>query len=128
MLSIPGALKIYLAIEPTDMRKSHDGLAALAEHTLQLDPLSGALFVFRNKRGDRVKLLYWDIDGYALWYKRLEVGAFKFPKADDGAQRVAVSAADLTMLLDGVDLSSVKRTKRYHRATVVAAETVAKRG
>lgn len=128
MLSIPGALRIYLSVEPTDMRKSHDGLAAIAEHALGLDPLSGALLVFRNKRGDRVKLLYWDVDGYALWYKRLEVGVFRFPKANDGAKRALVSAADLTMLLDGVDLSSVKRSKRYHRATVAVGEPTTTRG
>jgi transposase len=72
MLSIPPALKIFLAAAPTDMRKSHDGLAALVEHVLRENPLSGHLFVFRNKPGDRLKLLYWDTDGYALWYKKIE--------------------------------------------------------
>ena len=70
MLSIPAALKIFLAAAPTDMRKSHDGLAALVEHVLRENPLSGHLFVFRNKPGDRLKLLCWDTDGYALWYRR----------------------------------------------------------
>ncbi|HMO84518.1 MAG TPA: IS66 family insertion sequence element accessory protein TnpB, partial [Lacipirellulaceae bacterium] len=65
-----------MAVAPTDLRKSHDGLAALVEHVLAAAPFSGQLFVFRNKRSDRVKLLYWDGDGYALWYKRLEVGCF----------------------------------------------------
>lgn len=120
MLSIPGGLKIYLATAPTDMRKSHDGLAALVEHELGADPLSGQLFVFRNKRADRLKLLYFDTDGYALWYKRLEAGVFRFPKAADDARRVSVSAAELTMLLDGVDLASVKRSKRYRRAASVS--------
>jgi transposase len=114
MLSLPHTLKIFLAVAPTDMRKNHDGLAALVEHVLQADPLSGHLFVFRNKRADRIKLLYWDGDGYALWYKRLERGTFRFPVVSDGTARVDIASADLTMLLDGVDLSSVKRQKRFH--------------
>lgn len=115
MLSIPGAVKIFLAVAPTDLRKSHDGLAALVEHVLEADPFSGQLFVFRNKRADRVKLLYWDGDGYVLWYKRLEVGSFRFPTAEAGTTRVPIAASDLTMLLSGVDLASVKRSHRYHR-------------
>lgn len=113
MLSIPLALKIFLAVAPTDMRKNHDGLAALVEHVLQADPLSGHLFVFRNQRADRLKLLYWDGDGYALWYKRLERGSFRFPAATAGTTRVAIAAADLAMLLDGVDLSSIRRQQRF---------------
>jgi transposase len=113
MLSIPPALKIFLAAAPTDMRKSHDGLAALVEHVLRENPLSGHLFVFRNKPGDRLKLLYWDTDGYALWYKRLEAGRFRFPLVSEGQTQVTITAAELTMLLDGVDLASVRRTKRF---------------
>ena len=113
MLSISHALKIFLAVAPTDMRKNHDGLAALVEHVLQADPLSGHLFVFRNKRADRVKLLYWDGDGWALWYKRLERGSYKFPAVAEGTTRIDIASADLTMLLDGVDLSSVRRQKRF---------------
>lgn len=116
MLSIPGALKIFLAVAPTDLRKSHNGLAALVEHVLAADPLSGQLFVFRNKRSDRVKLLYWDGDGYALWYKRLEIGSFRFPVAPAEATRLAIPASDLAMLLSGVDLASVKRSRRYQRS------------
>lgn len=120
MLSVPGSLTIYLAVAPTDMRKSHDGLAALVEHGLAADPLSGQLFVFRNKRADRVKLLYFDGDGYALWYKRLEVGVFRFPAGAEDATRVAVTAADLALLLGGVDLASVKRGKRYRRSAAIS--------
>jgi transposase len=79
--------------------------------------------VFRNKRCDRVKLLYWDGDGYALWYKRLEVGCFRFPAGTEGATRLAIAASDLTMLLSGVDLTSVKRSRRYRRAD--SAKTLA---
>jgi len=80
---------------------------------LQGDPLSGQLFVFRNKRADRVKLLYWDEDGFVIVYKRLEVGTFRFPHAEGAG--VEIRAADLQMLLDGVDLASVKRGRRYRR-------------
>lgn len=115
MLSIPGSLKIYLATGPVDFRKSHDGLAAVVEQALKEDPLSGSLFVFTNRRTDRVKLLYWDSDGYVLFYKRLEVGVFRFPRAEGGAQKLSINAADFQMILSGVDLSSVKRLKRYQR-------------
>jgi transposase len=116
MLNVPGRVKIFLCLQPTDMRKSFDSLSALVGEVLAQDPLSGHLFVFRSKRGDRVKLLYWDDDGYVLWYKRLEAGTFRFPASPRDDQRsLTVSAADLAMLLDGVDLSSVKRTKRYRR-------------
>jgi transposase len=113
MLSLPPSVQIWLATRPTDLRKSFDGLAELVRQQLAADPLSGHLFVFRNKRADRVKLLYWDEDGFAIWYKRLEEGTFRFPLSADG--RVAMRAADLQMLLDGVDLDSVKRRRRYRR-------------
>lgn len=121
MLSIPAALKIYLAAAPVDLRKSHDGLAALVEHALLEDPLSGHLFVFRNKAGDRIKVLYWDRDGLALWYKRLEIGRFRFPPMAAEQTRVVVSAADFAMLLDGVDPASVRRAKRYRLPREAAA-------
>lgn len=113
MLSLPTAVRIWLATRPTDMRKSFDGLAEVVRQQLERDPLSGQLFVFRNKRGDRVKLLYWDEDGFVIVYKRLEAGTFRFPAADAGG--VEIRAADLQMLLDGVDLASVKRGHRYRR-------------
>ena len=113
MLSLSGQVKVYLATQPTDMRKSFDTLAALVQETLRLDPLSGHLFVFRGKRADRVKILWWDTHGYAIWYKRLERGSFCFPRPADDAASVTISATDLAMLLDGVDLSSVARRLRY---------------
>ena len=113
MLSLPTAVRIWLATGATDLRKSFDSLAELVRQQLQGDPLSGQLFVFRNKRADRVKVLYWDEDGFVIVYKRLEAGTFRFPSAQTGG--VEIRAADLQMLLDGVDLASVKRGRRYRR-------------
>jgi transposase len=121
MLSVPGTVKIFLCLTPTDMRKSIDGLAGLASNVLEQDPLSGHLFVFAGKRRDRVKLLYFDGDGYAVWYKRLEVGVFRLPPAAENQTSVTLSSAELTMILSGVDLASVKRTKRYRRPELATA-------
>ena len=117
-LALPG--RVFLCTLPTDMRKSFDSLAGLVERELDQDPLSGDLFVFRSKRGDRVKLLYWDQDGLAIWYKRLEEGTFALPAADGkrgqvGNHGLVLRPAELAMLLDGIDLASVKRHKRYQR-------------
>jgi len=122
-LALPG--RIFLCTLPTDMRKSFDGLAALVSQHLGADPLSGDLFVFCGKRRDRLKLLYWDEDGYALWYKRLEQGTFVVPPADAsrpalGTHGLSIRAAELAMLLDGVDLGSIKRRKRYQRPQATA--------
>ena len=95
------------------MRRSFDGLAAEAEHVMRQDPLSGHLFVFRGRRGDRVKILYWDRDGYALWYKRLEAGVVKFPEGKSAG--CEVSAAELACMLEGIDLAQAKRRTRYAR-------------
>jgi transposase len=126
MLSLPLPVRIFLCTRPADMRRSFDGLAQMVREFLDADPLSGHLFVFRSKRGDRVKLLYWDSDGLAIWYKRLEKGSFRFPTANaanapGGVESVEIRAAELAMLLDGVDLRSVKRQQRYYRPQVTAA-------
>jgi transposase len=112
MLRLPPAVRVFLCLHPVDMRRSFDGLAAVAQEVMREDPLSGHLFVFRGRRGDRVKILYWDRDGYALWYKRLEEGTFRFPGYGDGGGR-EISGADLALLLEGVDVTSVKRGKRF---------------
>ena len=111
MLSLPSALRIFLATEPADMRKGFDGLSQLVRERIAQDPLSGHLFVFRNKRRDRVKILYWDRDGFALWYKRLEKGTFRFPEAKDG--RVEVTPAEMAAVLEGIDLSRARRFPRF---------------
>lgn len=117
MLSLPSAVRIYLYAAPTDMRKSFDSLAALVQEHVSIDPFSGHWFVFRSRRGDRVKLLYWDRDGLVLYYKRLEEGTFRFPAAMDAkAKSVEVTSEELSLLLWGIDPASVKRQKRYRRA------------
>jgi transposase len=115
MLSLPLPVRVFLCTQPADMRKSFDGLAQMVREFLSQDPLSGHLFVFRNKRADRLKLLYWDSDGLAIWYKRLEEGSLRFPPVPEHGHGLEIRAADLTMILDGVDLGSVKRQKRYQR-------------
>lgn len=113
-LALPG--RVFLCATPTDMRKSFDGLAAVVRDHLNQDPLAGDLFVFRNRRGDRLKLLYWDEDGLAVWAKRLEAGTFQFPAStSDGA--VEVRATELALILGGIELRSVERRKRYQRPT-----------
>ena len=111
--------RIWLATEPADMRCGFDRLAERVATVTGQDPLSGHLFLFRGRSGDRLKILYWDKDGYALWYKRLEEGIFKLPRITPGADGAIASAelrgSELAMILDGIDLSSVRRGKRYRR-------------
>jgi hypothetical protein len=129
MLNFSPNLRIFLAIDPTDMRKSFDGLFALVENVINENPLSGHLFLFRNRKRDRVKLLYWDQDGLVIWYKRLEEGSYQFPSdlvssnqagADtqaDPPSSQEIRADELAMLLGGIDLRSITRRRRYQRNT-----------
>jgi len=100
-LTLPPSAKIYLSLAPCDMRKGFDGLAAQVRNILQLDPFSGAVFLFRGKRGDRLKALVWDGSGLCLYAKRLERQKFVWPRAHDGAVRL--SGAQLAMLIEGLD-------------------------
>lgn len=111
MLSLPPPVRIFLATAPTNMHLSFDRLAALARDVIGQDPLSGHLFVFQNRRGDKVKILVWDRSGFCLWYKRLEQGVFHFPRPP--GTHVEVEASDLTLLLDGIDLARAKRRARF---------------
>ena len=119
MLMVSSTVRIFLATQPTDLRRSFDRLAGEVQLFLGHDPLSGDLYAFRNRRGDRIKILYFDRSGWCLWYKRLEAGTFRFPAASE--RSVAVSAADLTLLLEGIDVEGVRRRKRFtlHRPAVV---------
>jgi transposase len=134
MLSVSRTTRVFLATRPTDMRKGFDGLFALVETVLQEDPFSGHLFVFRNQRRDRLKLLWWDRDGWAVFYKRLERGGYEFPTdrkrpsssaASDNSPRCEIRAEELALLLEGIDLASVKRRPRYERPKTEAGKAPA---
>ena len=109
------AARIWLAAEATDMRCGFDRLAERVRGVIGQDPQSGHLFVFRSRRGDRLKILLWDQDGFVLWYKRLEVGVFKLPRVDAGVCSAELRASELAMVLDGIDVSKLKRVPRYAR-------------
>jgi transposase len=107
--------RIWLAAEATDMRCGFDRLAERVRVVIGQDPLSNSLFVFRSRRGDRLKILLWDRDGFVLWYKRLETGVFKLPRVTAGARSIELRASELAMILDGIDVSKLKRMPRYER-------------
>jgi transposase len=116
------SMRIWLCTGPTDMRRGFDRLAEQARQVTRQDPHVGHLFVFRSRGGDRLKALYWEKDGYVLWYKRLEEGTFKLPKLAAEQAAVELKASELAMLLDGIDLASVKRVKRYRRGAAPPIE------
>lgn len=111
MLSLPSAVRIFLCTEPTDMRRGFDRLAEMVRQAIGQDPLSGHLFVFRSRVGDRLKLLYWDRDGLALWYKRLEKGRFHLPTKV--GEDFRIDARTLAMMLEGLQEASVHRRIRF---------------
>lgn len=115
MLSIASTTQVFFCVIPVDMRKSFDTLAEVVREGLGQEPRSGHLFVFRNKSESCVKILYWDQDGYAIWYKRLEKGTFKLPRA--AASGLELSSAEFSMLLNGFDLAKVKAQKRWSSGT-----------
>ena len=115
MLSLALPIEILLCAEPTDMRKGFDGLVGLAQTQLTRDVLAGGLFVFVNRRRDRLKLLYWDEDGLAIWHKRLEAGTFQLPAINADTRSVKLTAAELGLILRGIDLTSIRVRKRYRR-------------
>ncbi|MCB2425389.1 IS66 family insertion sequence element accessory protein TnpB [Methylophaga pinxianii] len=109
-MNIPGGARIWLVAGHTDMRKGFDGLAALVQVQLKQNPFSGQVFIFRGRRGDRVKVLWWDGQGLSLFYKRLEQGRFIWPSANAG--KIHLTYAQLSMLLEGIDWRAPKRTSR----------------
>ena len=115
MLSLRMGARIFISTEPVDLRKGFDGLSAIVEHQWGADPFSGDLFLFLNRRRTLLKLLYWDTDGYAIWYKRLEKGTFRIP-APTKEGRIELTAAKLAMLLEGIDFRHTRKRTRYrHR-------------
>ncbi len=117
MLAFPAGVRVYVANEPTDMRKSFDGLSAIVQHSFHRDPFDGDVFAFFNRRRDRVKILFWDRNGFWISMKRLERGTFDSwrPKSGD-ATHVEVERAQLVMLLEGIDLKSAKFRRHYSRS------------
>jgi transposase len=117
MMHLPASVRVYLCLTACDMRKSFDGLHALVREHLELDAFAGHLFVFASRRRDRLKILYWDRDGFAVWSKRLEEGTYAVPLADSAAERRReITVPELSALLSGIDLQQVTRRKRYGRA------------
>ena len=113
MLSLPPAAKLWYCSEPVDMRLGFDGLFALVRSRLLGDPLSGHLFIFRNRTADRLKVLYWGGHGLCLWCQRLEAGRYHFPTPPPNSISMELSAGQFQMILDGIDLTRVKRFKRF---------------
>jgi len=116
VLSLGPGVEIVLATAPVDLRRGHDGLVSLVQSLWRVDPYSGTLFVFFGRRMDRVKILFFSAGGFVVYYKRLEKGRFSMPRIPEGASQIALDAASLTMLLDGVDLRLVRRTPMWQPA------------
>ncbi len=113
MISIASSTRIFVATSPTDMRKGFDGLQGLVSSVLGQDPLSGHLFLFVNRRRDKLKVLYWDGDGLAIWYRRLEQGTFQMPTITGDKTAAEINREDLIMLIRGLDYENVHRRKRF---------------
>lgn len=114
MLTLPPSVRVYVATAPCDMRKSFDGISAIVEQQLQLDPRSGHLFVVFNRRGDHVRILFWDRHGYCILAKRLEKGVFRVPwERETTGAHVEMEAAELALVLEGIDLRGAKRRARW---------------
>ena len=118
---LSAAVRVFLCTRPTDMRKGFDGLSGLVQECFNQDLLTGHLLLFLNRRRDRMKILYFDRDGLVIWYKRLEVGSFQNPVRTPGVAQLSGSAGielsvtDLALILNGIDLATARRRKRYCR-------------
>lgn len=116
MLTLPPSVKIYVAAHPVDGRKSFNGLSSMVESTFGVDPLSGHMFVFLNRRVDQIRLLFFDRSGYCIVSKRLERGTFRLVRpADDGAQHVELDAGELALMLEGIELRGATRRARWRQ-------------
>lgn len=123
MLTFPSNVRLYLASEPVDLRRSYDGLSALVDGTFGKQAMSGDLFIFMNRRGNQVRILFWDRDGYVIMMKRLEEGTFRRAKAVDGKDVVEIDAGELAMLLEGIDAPTITRRRRYRASVRVVDST-----
>lgn len=122
MIGLPPAVRVFLCTTPTDMRKSFDGLTAIVREHLRLPPLSGHLFVFRSRQGNRLKILYWDRTGLAIWYRRLEKGTFRWPATARPGSPLEMTSADLMLMLEGIDLAGARRQRRFNLCEEMQAE------
>jgi transposase len=114
VLTLAAGVKVFLATEPVDLRRGHDGLCALVRGVLALDPFAaGHLFVFVGRRGDRIKVLFWDRGGFVVYYKRLARGRFRLPRLPEGSDRVVLDATELAMLLGGFDVGRAQRAAAW---------------
>ena len=118
MIALSPQVRVFLYRRPTDMRKSFHGLIALTEAELKQDPLSGSLFVFVNRRRDRIKILYWGETGFCIWYQQLQQGTYQLPRLDslDEQDTLEVTRAQLSLILDGIDLTSARQRRRFQLA------------
>jgi transposase len=123
VLSFSPGVQVFMAVEPVDMRKSFDGLSAAVEAVFGRNVLDGHLFLFLNKRRDRIKALWWDGDGLAMFAKRLEIGSYEIPQHAPATQQLQLDATQLALLLGGVELGSVKLRPRYVRAAASASSS-----
>ncbi len=121
MLNFPPGIQVFMAIEPVDMRKSFDGLSAAVQAVFERNVLDGHLFLFLNRRRDRIKILWWDRDGLAIWSKRLELGSYEVPRHEPNTSRLQLDATQLALLLNGVRIDSAQRRRRYVRPLSAAA-------
>ena len=122
MFLIPSTVRVFICNEPTDMRRSFDSLSGMVRDFLGGDPLSGHFFVFRSRRGDRVKVLHFDRTGFCLWYKRLEEGTFSFPRGS--GRSIEVDATEFGLMLEGIDLAGSARQRRNRLPGTERAATI----
>lgn len=123
MLSLPPSVKVFAATQPVDGRKGVDSLAALVRSAFAEDPLSGHLFVFFSRRFDRVRIVYWDRNGFAMWTKRLERGRYRFATVEGALSARSLEWADLALILEGIDLAGAKRRARWEPAPRTQSST-----
>jgi transposase len=124
MISLPHPVRVFLHVPATDLRKGFDALSGLVLTAFSQDPTSGHLFLFVNRRRDRLKMLYWDRDGLAIWYKRLEKGSFQLPAVAPDAVSIEMSPTQLTLILSGIDLGSARQRKQYQRPAPQAEKSI----
>ena len=120
MISLAHPVRVFLHTPPTDLRKGFDALCGLVTTAFGQDPTSGHLFLFVDRRRDRIKLLYWDRDGLAIWYKRLEIGSFQIPTNSTEAVSIEMTATQLSLILSGIDLGSARQRSGTHRPALGA--------